>query len=190
MYSASRICERSPPLFLRRIVVSRLRRIRLRRKYLIPKPVLSLHAASLHNSSKLITRSRELRSMSRERIISYVMQTSWLAWMSCPTCARRRLAFFKRGARGMPGGGSVTACDPAASAPLPLLRRGRAFALAAGRGADRTFPTCARRRRRRLSNACDPVAAAPLPLLRRGVLSLWLPVAALIVNAACQAAAQ
>ena len=140
MYSASRICERSPPLFLRRIVVSRLRRIRLRRKYLIPKPVLSLHAASLHNSSKLITRSRELRSLSRERIISYVMQTSWLAWMSCPTCARRRLAFFKRGARGMPGGGSVTACDPAASAPLPLLRR--------------------------------------------GVLSLWLPVAALIVNAA------
>ena len=61
MDSASSICERSPPFFLRRSVVSRLRRIRLRRKSRNPKPAQSLHAASLHNSSKLIPRSRGLR---------------------------------------------------------------------------------------------------------------------------------
>ena len=94
------------------------------------------------------------------------------------------------------------ACDPAAAAPLQFLRRCvlslwlpvAALIVNAAPAAHqcgfrfahltiRLHPSKRRYARLQLSNACDPAAAAPPPLLRRGVLSLWLPVAALIVNA-------
>ena len=142
MNSASRKCERSPPFFLRRSVVSRLRRIRLRRKSLNPKPVQSLHAASLHNRSSayLLVRATFGREPRTNNKLCYANLLAALVVVSrvCPPppgvfykgrarYARRRLSNRLR------PGSRRTAAAPSSR---------RAFALAAGRGAGRKCGAC------------------------------------------------